>query len=868
LATSPQPGLVPATGGALLDGAALSASFSGGDPVRVFREALQSASDALSEKFRRNEPVELLVRERAEMVDHVILAGWAHFAGSLGRRAALVAVGGYGRGELHPHSDIDLMVLHEEGDPVDEPVSKFLTFLWDIGLEVGHSVRTLRDCQTQAREDVTVLTTLMETRLLAGPAGLFAALREKIGRNHMWSSAEFFRAKLAEQAARHHRYHDTAYNLEPNVKGSPGGLRDIQMICWIAQRHFDVKQLDELVERDFLTEGQLKILLTGRAFLWRVRFALHLLTGRREDRLLFDYQVRLAQMLGYEDASYTLAVEQLMQRYYRTVMELSRINEMLVQLFEEAILAGGDEPPSPLGSRFQARNGYLEAVDENVFARDPSALLEIFLLLEQNLDLKGVAARTIALIKQHLWLIDEEFRQNPRHHRLFLDILRAPQGVTRTLKRMNTYGVLGRYVPAFGRIVGRMQYDLFHAYTVDAHILFVVENLRRFALPRFNHEFPECNRIMQGLEKPEIVYLAGLFHDIAKGRGGDHSELGAVDAEAFCLEHGMSRYDARLVAWLVHNHLLLSLTAQKKDLNDPQIVNEFARIVGDETHLDYLYVLTVADVRGTNPKLWNSWKDTLFWELYEATKQALRRGFSNPIDKDELIAETQHQAEQLLRQSNLTPDAWQPGVLAEEGGSSRILVDVSDAIGDGLTTIMVYAPKEIRSFPRTTAVLDELGLNIVDARIVPLTEAQNLDTYCVLESDGSPIEEPRRLYEIRHRLSKALTSEDPHSLKVTRRAPRQVRMFSTPVQITTSRDPSNQRTVLELVAGDRPGLLVQVAKIFEQHGVALQNAKIATIGERAEDVFFITTADNRPLEESSCASLAAALEASLSDPSG
>ena len=397
------------------------------------------------------------------------------------------------------------------------------------------------------------------------------------------------------------------------------------------------RTLAELVPHKFLTEGQLRILTAGRAFLWRIRFGLHLLTGRREDRLLFDHQVKLAQMLGYEDASFTLAVEQLMQRYYRTVMELSRLNEMLLQLFEEAILLDKNEPPLPLGPRFQSRNGYLEVADDQVFARDPSALLEMFLLLEQNLDLRGVNARTIALVKQHLWLIDEEFRQNPRHHRLFLDILRAPQGVTRTLKRMNTYGVLGLYIPAFGRIVGRMQYDLFHAYTVDAHTLFVVENLRRFALPRFDNEFPSCSTVMQRLEKPEVAYLAGLFHDIAKGRGGDHSELGAVDAEAFCLEHGMSRYDARLVAWLVQHHLLLSLTAQKKDLNDPNVVNEFARTVGDQTHLDYLYVLTVADVRGTNPKIWNSWKESLFAELYHSTRRALRRGVSNPIDKDEFI---------------------------------------------------------------------------------------------------------------------------------------------------------------------------------------------------------------------------------------
>ncbi len=873
----------------LVDRAALDRAWDGEmTTIGPFRDALRCASEQLADRFLRNEPIETLVTARAHVIDQIIVSSWLHFAGDLSSSADLVAVGGYGRGELHPHSDIDLLVMIDNTDnDADEAIGRFLTFLWDIGLEVGHSVRTLDDCETQARADVSVLTTLMETRLLHGPGRLFSELPARIGTDRMWSSAEFFQAKTEEQRERHSRYHDTAYNLEPNVKGSPGGLRDIQMITWLARRHLGANSLAELVRHNFLTEGQLRILTSGQAFLWRIRFGLHLLTGRREDRLLFDHQVKLSKMFGYEDASFTLAVEQLMQRYYRTVMELSRLNEMLMQLFEEAILLDKNAPTVPLGPRFQSRNGYLEVSDEQVFMREPSALLEIFLLLEQNLDLRGVNARSIALVKQHLWLIDEEFRQNPRHHRLFLDVLRAPQGVTRTLKRMNTYGVLGLYIPAFGRIVGRMQYDLFHAYTVDAHTLFVVENLRRFALPRFDEEFPHCSAVMQRLEKPEVAYLAGLFHDIAKGRGGDHSELGAVDAEAFCREHGMSRYDARLVAWLVQHHLLLSLTAQKKDLNDPQVINAFARTVGDQTHLDYLYVLTVADVRGTNPKMWNSWKDTLFADLYHSTRRALRRGVSNPIDKEEFITTRQARAEQLLTQAGLPRERWQqiwatyteeyflrhrPEEIAwhtrvlESGNPGSIVVDVNDTVQPGLTSIAVYSPKETRSFVRATAVLDELGLTIVDARIVPLAEAQALDTYCVLESDGSAINERRRLDEIRNRLLKALTSGNDQQMRVTRRAPRQVRMFSTPVQITTSRDPSNPRTIVELVAGDRPGLLFEVAKIFDQQHVALQNAKIATVGERAEDVFFVTNAERRPLDDASAERLGKALREGLADP--
>jgi len=883
-------GAATATAEGLIDSAALAAALNDADTaIAAFKDALLAANTKLAERFGENDPIDRLVHAQAATVDAVILVAWRHFAADLADEIALIAVGGYGRGELHPRSDIDLMILLDgPSRPVlDETISRFLTFLWDIGLEPGHSVRTLEECETEAARDVTVVTTLMEARLLDGPSSQVEALHERIGPTRVWAPADFFEAKLAEQATRHHRYHDTAYNLEPNIKGSPGGLRDIQMIGWIAQRHLGTDNLEGLVEHGFLTHNQHQILINGRAFLWRIRFALHLLVGRPEDRLLFDHQVKLAKALGYEDASYTLGVEQLMQRYYRTVMEISRLNEMLLQLLEESILGDPSAPITPLGPRFQERGGYLEASDEKVFVQEPSALLELFLLLEENLDLKGVSARTIALIKQHLWLIDEEFRQNPRNHRLFLNILKAPQGVTRTLRRMNTYGVLGLYVPSFGRIVGRMQYDLFHAYTVDAHTLFVVENLRRFSLSRFDHEHPGCSAIMQALPKPEIAYLGGLFHDIAKGRGGDHSELGAVDAEAFCLEHGMSRYDARLVAWLVQHHLLLSVTAQKQDLNDPTVVSEFAKTVGDETHLAYLYVLTVADVRGTNPKLWNSWKDTLFWELYELTKRALRRGLENPIDAEELVAETQEHAKQLLRQHGVAPEtsqgvwssfqedyflrhrpeeiAWHTRVLAASDDQGSVIVDISDQVSEGLTAIMVQAPKGLESFVQSTAVLAELGLTIVDARIEPMSEELDLATYFVLETDGSPIGESRRLAEINARLLQTLSPNSNRKISVTRRAPRQVRMFSTPVQINISEDPTKPRTVLDLVASDRPGLLFHVGKVFEENGVKLQNAKIATLGERAEDVFFISTQADEPLDEAACHKLGGDLETQLAE---
>jgi [protein-PII] uridylyltransferase len=559
-------------------------------------------------------------------------------------------------------------------------------------------------------------------------------------------------------------------------------------------------------------------------------------------------------------------------------MDLSRLNEMLLQLFEEEILMDPHASPTPINERFQVKNGFLQTLNDQVFTQDPSALLELFLLLQQHNDIRGVSAHTVGLIKRDLYLIDEEFRQNPRNHRLFLSILRAPAGVTHELRRMNRYGVLGLYIPSFGRVVGRMQYDLFHAYTVDEHTLFVVNNLRRFALSRFDHEFPHCSPLMQSFDKPEIVYLAGLFHDIAKGRGGDHSELGAVDAESFCLEHGLSQYDARTVAWLVRHHLTLSMTAQKKDISDPAVINSFATLVGDHIHLDYLYVLTVADVRGTNPKLWNSWKATLFRDLYLQTARALRRGLENPIDREQLISETQESARQLLHDAG-TPDdavdevwklfteeyflryrseeiAWHTQILADSDTESAYgLVDVrKQADGDGLEAVF-YTPRSKGTFAHATAMLDELGTTIVDARIVPIANEFSLDTYIFMELDHRTEIDDARLNKIRRTLTRILSTDDKGAVKVTRRAPRQVRMFPTKTVINFDNDISNKRTIMELAAGDRPGLLSTVGQTFIEFGINIETAKILTIGERAEDVFYVVDEDNKRLTDEVCDSL-------------
>jgi [protein-PII] uridylyltransferase len=773
------------------------------------------------------------------------------------------------------------LVAESDGGRHADAIAAFVTSLWDIGLEVGHSVRTVEECVHQSGQDITVATSLMEARKILGDEALYQRLRTATGPDRLWPSQEFFAAKLKEQQQRHAKYHDTAYKLEPNVKESPGGLRDIQTVGWVAKRHFGADTLHGLVDHGFLTEDEYQRLQAGQEHLWRLRFALHLLHGRREDRLLFDGQIKLARLAGFEDAPHNLGVEQFMQQYYRAALEISRLNEMLLQLFDEAILNPTRSEAVPLSPDFADQGGFLSARAPDLFERKPGALLGIFHVLEQHPRLKGVSAETLRQLRRNLDRIDEGFRADPAHRETFMDILKEPQGVTHELRRMNRYGVLGRYLPAFGAVAGRMQYDLFHAYTVDEHTLFVVSNLRRFALARYDQEFPLCSRIMQALPKPEVAYLAGLFHDIAKGRGGDHSELGAVEAGQFCLEHGLSRYEARLCAWLVQHHLLLSITAQKRDISDPEVIQAFAAQVGDQMHLDYLYVLTVADVRATNPELWNSWKAGLFSELYQRASVALRRGTETPLDKDELIGETQRRAQDILKTYGLETGAlravwhslseeyflrhsadeiaWHTANLASRLQGDSPLVFLRPHTERGGTAVCVYSRHDDFIFGRVTAVLSQLGLTVLDARIVPVGSDASLDTYVVLEDTGVPIEDPERLAEIEQVLLRETGRRNASPIAVTRRAPRQVRMFATATDIQFSQDPRNHRTVLEITAGDRPGLLSQIGQALKACGLRLQNAKITTVGERAEDVFFVTDAAHGSLDAAACERLREAL---------
>jgi len=846
--------------------------------IPVFKEALCTIKTSLDDRFKAGDDIRKLIYGRAWEIDRILQVAWEQHSWPEDK-IALIAVGGYGRGELHPHSDIDLLLLLD--DDVDaeqhhDSISGFLTALWDINLDIGSSVRTLSECYKEAQNDITIATNLIESRTLIGNTALHSEMYDRVTSEGAWTDKEFFLAKLKEQKERHTKTNNTEYNLEPNLKNSPGGLRDLQTIGWVAKRHFGSTYIRDLVEDGFLTETELDILNKGELYLWSVRYALHMLCNRREDRLLFDHQRSLAEFFGYKDEEGKLAVEQFMSKYYRIAMAMSEFNDMLLQHFDEAILRADEEQViTPLNNRFQIHNDYLEVSHENTFEHQPFALMELFVLLAQNSSIKGVRASTIRLIRDNRHKVDEDFRQDIRNTSLFMELLRSPERVSTELKRMTRYGILGRYLPQFGRIIGQMQHDLFHIYTVDAHTMKVIQKCRQFRHRDYREEFPIAHRIVNQLPKIELLYIAGLFHDIAKGRGGDHSELGAEDVVDFCKEHYLGKWDTHLVSWLVRNHLLMSMTAQRKDISDPEVIHTFAQQVRDILHLDYLYVLTIADINATNHTLWNSWRATLMRKLYTDTKRALRRGLENPINKEDRIEQIQHEALKVLERQGVESEAietlWatigddyflretsqsiaeHTKAILEHTKTNEPLIlirQTSHRVYEGATEIFIYS-KDIKNlFAATVAAMDQSHLNIQDARIIVTDNGDALNTYTVLSDDNTPLSEnPNHLQEIKQRLIEELDDPEDYPDIIQRRVPRQMKLFTTPTQVYISNDPSAQQTVLEVITPDRPGLLARLGGIFAEHNLCVRKAKIASVGERVEDFFFITDENNMPVSD-------------------
>jgi [protein-PII] uridylyltransferase len=721
--------------------------------IEALRDGLRKSREAFRDAFLKGKKPAWLLRAHARLVDATLQALWrAHGPGAAGSSSmALVATGGYGRGELFPSSDVDVLVLLDADPSAEdrERLERLIGMFWDIGLELSHSVRTVEACVETAQADITIETALLEARLLAGSAALFRRLAKAIQR--IIVPAAFLKAKKLEQEQRHAKHRDTPFALEPNLKEAPGGQRDLQVIRWIAQACGIGGRWQDLVKPGLLQKEEARRLARHEIFLQELRIRLHYLAGRREDRIVFDYQDALARQCGFAANPSRRASERMMQAYYRNAKAITQLNAILLQNLQARFAPDPESPPRTLNERFQARGTLLEARREDLFEREPRAILESFLLMQQHGDLRDMAAGTLRALWRARGRLDARLRRDPVARLLFLQILQQPRGIVHEFRRMNQYDVLGGYLPEFGRIVGQMQHDLYHVYTVDQHILMVLRNLRRFTMPEFAHEFPLCSQLMSGFERRWLLYVAALYHDIAKGRGGDHSELGSADARSFCRRHGLAREDADLVCFLVEHHLTMSSVAQKQDVDDPGIAHGFAGKVGNERRLVALYLLTVADIRGTSPKVWNGWKAKLLEDLFRMTRRILA-GEAPALDTT--VAETQAEAARLLRLYALSDAvkerfwvnldttyflrhdaqeiAWQTRNLHYRVDTKAPVVRARLApFGEGLQ-VMIYTPDREALFARICSYFERAGFNIVEAKIHTTRNGYALDSFVVM----------------------------------------------------------------------------------------------------------------------------------------
>ncbi len=840
------------------------------DIAGSFRRALHSADEHLNTRFIEGEEIHKLVRDRSDLIDRLIFYAWQQYDWDDG--IALYAVGGYGRGEMHPHSDLDLLFLLRQNNSREyqDSIQQFLTFLWDMQLSIGHSVRTPRECALAARNDVTVMTTLLERRLIVGSVDMEGLLQKQI--DNIWPADRFFSAKLAEQNERHNKHGITEFDLEPNVKESPGGLRDIQAIHWVAKRAYNVSGLEKLAGRGFYTEEEYNSLRSAESFLWRVRYGIHTLSNRPREMLDFETQRQLARMFGYVDTPQRLAVEQFMQRYYLTASTVREISDVLMQILAVDLNPADGQAVTPINSRFQLRGHYLETTSSSVFKEMPSALLETFVLLSRDKNIVGVHAETIRELREHGYLIDEGFRKDQANRQLFIELLKSPDNLSVPLQLMSRYAILGRYLPEFGAIIGLTQHDLFHIYPVDIHTMAVIRNIREFSLPEARVKFPVSSYTYASYSKPEILVVAALYHDIGKGRGGNHSELGAADVERFARNHGFSGTEIKVLIWLVKNHLLMSRVAQREDISDPEVIANFARNVGDETRLNLLYTLTTADILATNPTLWNNWRASLMRQLYYRSRELLRRGLDTAVDPQELIQETRDMASAHLNnhgyeastyqalwngldysyfQRETDEDiAWHTSLLLDNIDNEKPVISIKPFVHynkERATVLFVRTKQSPVLFYSAATAVGNARLNIQDARLYE-TSGFSFLTFYILDENARPINnDSRRLERLERMLRREFDTD--HTSSGIRKTPTNRRLKQFPVKTETHLSTVNGQSVLEVITADRAGLLAAIAERFIAHGVIIKSAKITTLGERVEDLFVIETSDGALLEE-------------------
>lgn len=843
------------------------------------REALAEHREQLAARFDAGEDIDRLLADRVNAVDGWVRQAWGRCIPA-DAPLALFAVGGYGRGELFPHSDLDLLVLAQDGSQARYAgaLARLFALLWDIGLPVGHAVRSAAECTQVAAADVTVQTTLQEARPLLASLAEARLLNDAISTDTTWSAGAYFHAKREEQRQRHARYGDTADNLEPNIKDGPGGLRDLHTLRWIARRVLNAYAMEQLITLGLLGVDELATLERERRTLSRLRYGLHLVAGKAQERLRFDYQKALAARLAQVEDADNALVERMMQQFYRSAAVVLRINGRLLQRFEELIEGEGELVE--IDADFATRRGYLAARDETWPGGDMARVFDLFEVWAARPELRGLHSQTERALAESLHALPSWREAAPDLRARFIWLLRGPTPV-QTLERMSRLGVLGVWIPEYARVTGRMQFDLFHVFTVEQHTLAVLRNIAGFASPEPDPRFVDAQEVWQQLRKPWLLVVAALFHDIAKGRGGDHSVLGAADAREFCTGHGLPEADTALVEWLVRKHLMMSVTAQKLDISDPEVIHQFATEVADRERLDYLYLLTCADIAGTSPKLWNAWKDRLLGDLRTATRLALRRGLENPVAAVERIAETRDRARELLIAQGVDDagvDALfdrMPGTLFLRGRPDQVawvarslrncppgqpLVQVRRlAAGAQALEVFVHSPDRDGLFTAIAISLDRLGLAIQQARALDGPGGTIFDIFQVLPLDA------RNVPELGH-IGQALRQVLKGDLRVqpARRAqPRHLRHFRIVPQIAFSDSADGSQTIFSLVCTDRPGLLADVAHVLRQQRLRVHDARIGTFGERVEDVLRISDSHNRSLDAAGQAALREALLATL-----
>jgi len=820
------------------------------EAIAVGRSLLTNLTEQQLERFNTNAPIQHLISERTNFVDQLLRRVWKHHMPKQSS-LSLIAVGGYGRGELHPYSDIDILILsptHELTSEESQAIETFLTYLWDIGLQVGHAIRTLDDCFNIGKDDVSTATNYIESRWLIGNYEAFDGLRNLLRRPDFWPSVEFFLAKVNEQTLRHNKAQDALAQLEPNIKESPGGLRDIHTIAWVAKRHFGANSLQQLVSVGFLSVDEYNTLERAMRFHWRVRFVLHSLKKRKEERLLFEHQKLVAQALGYSDTTGKLAVENFMQDYYRNARIIRNLNTLLLQHFREHLLAPSQTETIMIDEDFVITDGYLSVNNEQSFIRTPLNLLRLFYLLGTK-ECDGIRADTQRLVQNYSHLINENFCQQAQTWQLFRAMLRIPKGVTKLLYAMHSQNILGRLFPAFHRITGLMQFDLFHAYTVDEHTLKVVRNLRQFIVAesetRLN--FPLACELASRVTQPDLLLLAGFFHDIAKGRGGKHELLGAEDALAFSAQAQLSPEEGALLSWLVRAHLLMSHTAQKKDIADADIIEQFSQTVGTLERLEYLYLLTVADICATSPVGWNGWKDNLLGQLYRQTRNHLQHQTQENTRNQVLAsvhAEQQSKIETIWRsleashyyeKQQIEDLMRHVQLFAQNKALPYVMLDATSATD--VCSLTLYTDNRADIWLKTTAACESMRLNILEARVYSSNDERLLIDLKFMHPKHWANEERQHWLE---QLEHSLEEQSSPTTQVTQLPlPNRQKHFSVTTQIELKQNANGAHTELDLITRDKSGLLFQCAQVFYHHKLSLIAAKISTEGIRADDRFLL-----------------------------